>query len=250
MHAFLALALANMRDIARRPSTLLLAAIGAALILSLRWFSAFGLGYEVVQLAELGVYTIGLLGAIAVVLFLLPAEDESHEAHSLLSARPVSSWTLSAGAFAGRLSIIGMLTIFWVICIGGALLWFRLEDPMLFHYRGARSAFHETARTAGPVLGQWLATAVLLALAQPLARTRRPLLIGGGVLALYALGFTAMGFGGLGALLPDLARQDVTAALWGTPGVDISLSQVLHACAGCAAGIALDSAVLSLRTAT
>ena len=39
-----------------------------------------GLGYEVIQLKELGVYTIGLLCAVGVLLFCLPGEDESEDA--------------------------------------------------------------------------------------------------------------------------------------------------------------------------
>src|SRR5690606_6474029 len=103
------------------------------------------------------------------------------------------------------------------------------------------SAVAETLAAAGPVAGQLLAAAVLLALVQPLARTRRPLIVALGALAIYVLGYSAAGLGVAGWVLPDLARLDVTAALWGTPGVGLSFSQVLHACAWCAIGLGLDS---------
>ncbi len=248
MHALVTTTLAHLKDILRRPSTLVLAGAGAVLILSLRWFSAFGLGYEVVQLVELGVYTIGLLGAVAVALFWLPREDEHDEGDRMLLTRPVSPWVLSLGAFGGRLIAVFALTLLWTTAIAAALLWFKLEDPLLFSYRGAESVWAETAAAAGPILGQLLATAVLLALVQPIARTRAPAIIAIGVLALYVLGYSTGGLGVLANLTPDLARQDTTASLWGTPGVGVSFSQVLHACAWCAIGIALDSGVLKLRS--
>lgn len=239
MHALLALAAAHTLDIARRPSTLVLGAVGLVLILSLRWFAAFGLGYEVTQLLELSVYTIGMLGAVAVILFWLPREDESDDPELLLLTRPVSPWVIALGAFAGRLAVIALLCAFWLVCVLAALVWFQLEDPKLFGYRGAESPIDETFKAVGPVLGQLLATAMLLALAQPLARTRRPAVIAAGVLVLYVLGY-AVG-------VPDLARHDVTAGLWGGPNAGISLWLVVHACAWCAVGIGLDSGVQRLR---
>lgn len=240
MHALLALAAAHTLDIARRPSTLVLGAVGFMLILSLRWFAAFGLGYEVTQLLELSVYTIGMLGAVAVVLFWLPREDEADDPELLLLTRPVSPWAIALGAFTGRLAIIALLCAFWLLSVLAALWWFQLEDTRLFSYRGAESPIDETATATTPVLGQLLATAVLLALAQPFARTRRPVVIAAAVLGLYVLGYAAG--------VPDLGRQDTTAALWGTPGAGISLWSVVHACAWCAVGIGLDSGVQRLRT--
>lgn len=243
----IALSIAHWLDILRRPSTLVLAAVGAALILSLRWFSAFGLGYEVVQLKELGVYTIGLLGALAVLLFWLPREDEGEDAQLLLLTRPVSPWVLAVGPFLGRAAAVAILFTFWSLFIAAAMLWLKLEDPLLFSYRGAHSVAAESTALIGPVAGQWLATLVLLALVQPLGRTRRPVVIAAGVLSLYLLGYASAALGGIGALLPDLSRLDSTAALWGMPGAELSLTQLLHACAWCAVGLALDSGVLRLR---
>ncbi len=243
MHALLALTLAHARDVARRPSTLILAAVGAVLVLSLRWFSAFGLGYEVVQLVELGVYTIGMLGAVGVVLFWLPRDDETDDPELLLLTRPVSPWALAGGAFAGRLAVVALLFAGWLLCIAAALLWFKLEDAQLFGYRGADSVTEEAIRAIGPLFGQLLATGVLLALAQPIARTRKPALLAGGVLGLYVLGYAVAL-----PVLPDLARQDVTGSLWGMPDSSISAWQIVHACAWCAVGIALDTGVLRLRS--
>lgn len=248
MHALVALTLAHLKDIARRPSTLVLAAAGVALVLSLRWFSAFGLGFEVVQLVELGVYSIGLLGAVAALLFWLPREEDVGDAEGQFITRPVASWMLSTGAFAGRLMVICSLAAVWSVSILAALWWFKIEDPRLFSYRGASSPVAELASAAAPVAGQLLATAVLLALIQPLARSRRPILISIGVLALYVLGNSAAGLGVVSRVLPDLSRHDVTGVLWGTPGAGISISQVLHACAWCAVGIALDSGLVKARS--
>lgn len=248
MHALSALSLAHLLDILRRPSTLVLAAVGAAIILSLRWFSAFGLGYEVVQLKELGAYSVGLLGAVAALLFWLPRDDESEDAQLLLLVRPVSPWVLSAGAFLGRAAAAAVLVLFWTACIALALLWFKLEEPLLFGYRGAHSVAAESLELIGPVTGQWLATLVLLALVQPLARTRRPVVVAVGVLALYLVGYASASLGVASLLLPDLSRLDATEAFWGTPGAGLSLMQMLHACAWCAAGLALDSGVLRLRS--
>lgn len=243
MHAWLALTLAHARDVARRPSTLILAAVGAVLVLSLRWFSAFGLGYEVVQLLELGVYTVGMMGAVAVVLFWLPREDETDDPESLLLTRPVSPWVLAGGAFAGRLIVVALLFAGWWLCIAAALLWFKLEDAQLFGYRGADSVGAEALKALGPLFGQFMATGVLLAVAQPIARARKPALLAAGVLALYVLGYAVAL-----PMLPDLARQDVTGSLWGMPDSGISPWQIVHACAWCAVGIALDSGVLRLRS--
>ena len=249
-HALLALTLSNALDILRRGGTWVLAATGVAFILSLRWFSAFGLGYEVVQLKELGVYTIGLLGAVGVLLFCLPGEDESEEAEGLLLTRPVPVWVLSLGGLLGRLLPLALLCLIWSFAIFAALLWFELEDPGLFSYRGASSAMSETGSLLMPVLGQFLASAILLAFVQPFARLRRPVLVGLLTLGLYVLGYAVAGLGGFWALiLPDLSRHDLTATLWGG-GMQVSLfALVVHACAWCAAGVALDSIGLTVKSA-
>src|SRR5687768_16568194 len=124
LHAIFALTLANALDILRRGGTAVLATAGVVFILSLRWFSAFGLGYEVVQLKELGIYTVGLLCAVAVLVFCLPGEDESEQAEALLLTRPVPTWVLALGTFLGRLFPIGLLCALWTLTIGVALYWF------------------------------------------------------------------------------------------------------------------------------
>lgn len=243
-----ALTLANARDIMRRGGTWVLAAAGIAFILSLRWFSAFGLGYEVVQLKELGVYTVGLLCAVGVLLFSLPGEDDSEDAEALLLTRPVPVWVLSLGGFLGRLLPLILLSIIWVFAIFVALQWFEIEDPRLFGYRGASSAITETGSLFLPVLGQLFASAILLAFVQPFARLRRPVLVGLITLGLYVLGYAVAGMGGVWAvILPDLSRHDLTGMLWG--GMEVSVAALaLHACAWCAAGIALDSASLTVKS--
>ena len=248
LQPILALTLANTRDIMRRGGTWVLASAGVAFILSLRWFSAFGLGYEVVQLKELGVYTIGLLCAVGVLLFCLPGEDDSDDAEALLMTRPVPVWTLSIGSFLGRLLPLVFLSMIWAFAIFVAMLWFELEDPRLFAYRGATSAFSETGSLFLPVLGQVFASAILLAFVQPFARLRRPVLVGLITLGLYVLGYAVAGLGGVwGVILPDLARHDLTPMLWATMEVSL-LALAIHACAWCIAGIALDSASLTVKS--
>lgn len=248
-HALLALTISNALDILRR-AALVLAATGVAFILSLRWFSTFGLGYEVVQLEELGVYTIGLLGAVAVLVFCLPGEDETDEPEALLLTRPVSRWVLSLGTFFGRLLPIALLCLLWSFAIFNALLWFELEDPGLFSYRGSSSALSESGGLILPVLGQLFATSILLAFVQPVARLRRPVLVGLATLGLYVLGYAVAGLGGAwSVILPDLSRHDLTSLLWG-PGLQVSMPALLvHACAWCAAGVALDSIGLTVKSA-
>lgn len=248
-HALLALSLSNALDILRRGGTWVLAVAGVGFILSLRWFSAFGLGYEVVQLKELGVYTIGLLGAVAVLLFCLPGEDESEEAEALLLTRPVPVWVLSLGTLLGRLAPLAVLCLLWSGAIFAALLWFELEDPMLFSYRGASSALSETGSLFLPVLGQFFASAILLAFVQVAARLRKPVVVGLITLGLYVIGYAVAGMGGAYALLlPDLSRHDLTPLLWDS-AVQVSvLGLAIHACAWCAAGVALDSACLTAKS--
>ena len=248
LQPILALTLANTRDIMRRGGTWVLAAAGVAFVLSLRWFSAFGLGYEVVQLKELGVYTIGLLCAVGVLLFSLPGEDDSEDAEALLLTRPVPVWVLSLGGFLGRLLPLVLLSIIWVFAIYVALQWFEIEDPRLFGYRGASSAVNEMGSLFLPVLGQLFASAILLSFVQPFARLRRPVLVGMITLGLYVLGYAVAGMGGVwGVILPDLARHDLTPMLWGTVEVSV-VALAVHACGWCAAGIALDSASLTVRS--
>jgi hypothetical protein len=246
MHAFAALTLACLRDILRRPSTILLGAAGAALILSLRWFSAFGLGYEVVQLLELGAYTIGLLGAVAAILFWLPDEDDNGSDLQLM-ARPISPWALSGAALLGRVLVFTLLALLWTLCIAAALWWFRLEDPRLFGYRGETSVLAASSRVIGPVCGQVLATAVLLALVQPLARTRSAGVVAVSVLGVYGLGYLSGSLGLVGRLAPDLALLDFTGGLWGHGSEGMWLWPVLHACLWCVAGVGLDAGLVRLK---
>jgi hypothetical protein len=249
LNAILALTLANALDILRRGGTLVLGAAGIVFILSLRWFSAFGLGYEVVQLKELGVYTIGLLCAVGVMVFCLPGDDESEGAEALLLTRPVSPWVLSVGSFLGRMLPLILLSAVWTLAIYAALQWFEIEDSQLFHYRGASSAIAETGSLFIPVLGQLFASAILLAFVQPFARLRRPVLVGMATLGIYVLGYAVAGMGGAWAvLLPDLSRHDLTPLLWGTaPQVSV-FALAIHACAWCAAGVALDSISLNVKS--
>lgn len=249
LYALSALTLATARDALRRGSTLILAGVGAAVILSLRWFSAFGLGYEVNQLKELGVYTIGLMGAVGVLLVCLPNEDEPEDAEALILTRPVSGWVVSMGTFLGRATPIALLFAFWTLCIGQGLWWLKLEDPLLFEYRGAESVSDETVSLFLPVLAQFFATGILLAFVQPLARIRRPVVIGLGTLGLYVLGYAVAGLGGIWSrILPDLLRHDLTATLWGSAAEVSLIELMLHACAWCAAGVALDSISLKVKS--
>lgn len=249
LNATAAMTLYTAMDVLRRGSTWILAVVGVALILTLRWFSAFGLGYEVNQLKELGVYTVGLLGAVGVLLFCLPREDEPEGGEDLYRTRPISPWVIALGGFFGRLLPIVALTVLWTAAIGAALWWFELEDPRLFQYQGAQSAGAETATLLLPVCGQVLASAILLAFVVPLSRFRRPVMIAFGAMLVYVAGYAAAAVGGAWAvLLPDLARLDLTPMLWGTPSEIAVPALVLHACAWCAIGIALDGLSMSVRS--
>ena len=162
--------------------------------------------------------------------------------------RPVPVWVLSLGGFLGRLLPLILLSIIWVFAIYTALQWFEIEDPRLFGYRGASSAIAETGSLFLPVLGQLFASAILLAFVQPFARLRRPVLVGLITLGLYVLGYAVAGMGGVwSVILPDLARHDLTPMLWGSVEVSV-LALAIHACAWCAAGIALDSASLTVKS--
>lgn len=252
MGALLALAYATTLDVWRRSSTRLVAIIAALFIVTLRWFSAFGLGYEVVQLKELGVYTLGLFGAVAVLLFCLPRDDDDIEAaEGLLLVRPVSARTLSLGLYLGRLAAITLYVLWAALAILGALAWFAAAEKEIFHYRGETSVWAEVAGLAAPLFGQWLTLAVLLAFAQPLSRLRRPMLISVGFALIYGLGFAAPALGRpLSLLLPDLARYDLTAGLWGSTSSVSLLWLTLHATCWAAVGIELDAVQLRLKSAS
>lgn len=251
MHALLALTAANALDQLRRASTIVLAVVGVLAILSLRWFSAFGLGYEVVQLKEMAVYTIGLLAALAALLAALPREEDTVEGADLqLMTRPVSPWVISAGTWLGRLACLGALTFIWTLATYGALWWFQLADPRLFSYRGATSAFEEGHAVIVPVLAQFMIAAILFAFAQPLSRTRRPLVIALGLVGIYLLAYAAPAFGEPWVrLAPDFGRHDLTRLLWGGPGAGWTFTLFLHAAAWCAVGLGLDAGALRLRMA-
>ena len=240
----IALAQAGALDLLRRSSTRLIAVACVVAILSLRYFAAFGLGYEVVQLKELGIYTIGLFGALSALLFCLPRDDPAAEgAQDLLRTRPVSALVLSLGAYLGRLAVMTLLLLLWVAAICAALLWFKIGEPMLFNYRGADSVWTESQSLWLPAFGQWLVLAVLLALVQPLARLGKPMLTATGFLLLYVVGFSTSALGApLNLLLPDLARYDLTETLWGAPAAINPIWLALHALAWCAVGLAADSA--------
>ena len=251
MHALFAIAAASALDLLRRSGTLVLGSVGVLAVLSLRWFSAFGLGYEVVQLKEMAVYTIGLLAAVAAFLSALPREDEPAEGPvPQLLARPVPAWLVSLGGWLGRLAALACLMLAWTAAVYAALWWFKLADPRLFEYRGATSPFAEGHAVLAPVLAQFLAAAILFAFAQLLSRTRRPVVIAIGLVLLYLLGYSAAALGEPWVrLLPDLGRHDLTPALWGPGGAALGPGLVLHALAWCAVGLGLDSGVLRLRMA-
>lgn len=249
MNALLALSISSFLDILRRPATKVIAAIGIVAILTLRYFSAFGLGYEVIQLKELSVYTAGLMAIVAAVVFVLPSEDE--EASSMLQVltRPVSTWQVSTGMFLGRYALIGVLIAIWGVACYFALEWFKFSEPRLFGYRGADSAFDESLDIIKPLLGQYLAAGVFLALLMPASRTRRTVFIAAAGLLIYAVGYTAASLGWVAArVLPDLARYDLTASLW-TGGQAAGLLALLaHASAWTIVGILIDSLVLRPQT--
>lgn len=249
MHALLALTFANALDLWRRASTRLLALAAVLVILSLRYFSAFGLGYEVVQLKELGVYTLGLFGALAALIFCLPRDENEGDAEGLLLVRPVSPRTLAMGLYLGRLTVITALVAVSALAIAAALAWFALAEPRLFSYRGETSVLAESLTLAAPVFGQWLTLAVLLALAQPLARTRRPVLIALAIAGVYVIGYAAPSLGAPAHVLPDFARYDLTAQLWGQEGDAKALWLALHGLCWVAVGLAVDTAHLRLKSA-
>lgn len=251
LHALFALSLSHALDCARRPVTLLVAAVGIGMILSLRWFSAFGLGYEVVQLQELGVYTAGLMSVVAAVLFSMPREDEgADDAESGLLTRPVAPWVFAAGPFIGRALLIAGLCMLWFLTISATLYWYELAEPRLFSYRGASSASAEAANLPVPMIAQWFAACMLLALLQPLARVRRPVLIAVGGLLIYLLGYGAASLGGVWAhVLPDFSRHDLTPRLWGETTTASLATLAVHFCAWCAVGLLADMAALRMRSA-
>lgn len=249
MHALLALTFATALDLWRRASTRLIALASVLFILTLRYFSAFGLGYEVVQLKELGVYTLGMFGALGALLFCLPRDDSEGEAEGLLLVQPVSPRTLSLGLYLGRLLVITALVAVSVLGIVAALAWFALSEPKIFAYRGETTVLAQSASLAAPVFGQWLTLAVLLAFAQPISRARRPLLIAVAFLIIYFVGFAAPALGPLARVLPDFARYDLTARLWGDDS-DAGLAWLaLHGICWAAVGLAADALHLRLKSA-
>jgi len=252
MHSLFALSSAFALDQLRRASTLVLAVVGVLMILSLRYFSAFGLGYEVVQLKEMAVYTIGLLCVVATFLFALPRDDEPAEGAEIqLLTRPVGPGIVSLGAFCGRLVCLAALCALWTLTVYAAMWWFQLGEPQIFGYRGATSATEEASAVIAPVLAQFLTGAMLLALVQPLARTRKPVIVAAGLALIYVAGFSAGGLGDPWArILPDFARHDITAGLWGRDGRGLSVALAAHALGWCAVGLAIDSGILRARVAS
>lgn len=252
MHAVVALTTAHLLDQLRRASTVVLAVIGLLLIVSLRYFSAFGLGYEVVQLKEMAVYTIGLLCLVAVFLACLQRDDDGSEGTDIqLLTRPIGTPAIALGSFLGRLACLAFLCAIWTLAVYAALGWFKLGDPRVFGYRGATSAFAEGHAVLAPVFSQWLCAAVLLALAQPLSRARKPVLLACGLAGLYVAGFAATALGEPWTrILPDLSRYDTTPVLWGSAAQGLSGGLIFHAIAWCAVGLAIDSGVLRTRVAS
>ncbi|MCC6572835.1 MAG: hypothetical protein IT462_03500 [Planctomycetes bacterium] len=250
MTAFLALASAYARDQLRRGATLVLAVIGVLLVMSLRYFSAFGLGYETVQLRELGAYSIGLTGALAVLIFCLPREDDDGASDSLLVTRPLPPPVISAGVFFGRLIVVTALVALWTAALCGAIAWYAVGEPMMFSYRGETSVMAECLSLAGPIAGQWMILAMLLAAAQALARFARPLPAAMATIALYLAGFAATAAPpALAWMLPDFARYDLTSLLWGDMADASPMWLLPHMLCWTTAALAVDSAGLRLRLA-
>ena len=249
MHALLALTFATALDLWRRASTRLIALAAVLFILTLRYFSAFGLGYEVIQLKELGVYTLGMFGALAALLFCLPRDDSEGEAEGLLLVQPVSAQTLSLGLYFGRLLVVTAIVLVSALGIVAALAWFAFAEPRIFAYRGETTVAAEAVSLAAPIFGQWLTLAVLLAFAQPISRARRPLLISIAFLIIYIVGFAAPALGPVARVLPDFARYDLTARLWGDDSGTALPWLVLHGLCWCAVGLAADTLHLRLKSA-
>jgi hypothetical protein len=167
-----------------------------------------------------------------------------------LLTRPVSPWVISAGTWLGRLACLAALMFVWTLATYGALWWFQLADPRLFSYRGATSAFEEGHAVIIPVLAQFMIAAILFAFAQPLSRTRRPLVIALGLVGIYLLGYAAPAFGEPWVrLLPDFGRHDLTRLLWHASGIGWTFASIVHAAAWCAVGLGLDAGALRLRMA-
>jgi hypothetical protein len=249
MHALLALTFATALDLWRRASTRLIALASVLFILTLRYFAAFGLGYEVVQLKELGVYTLGIFGALSALLFCLPRDDSEGEAEGLFLVQPVSANTLTLGLYLGRLLVISVLLLISTGGIIGALAWFASAEPQIFSYRGQTTLLAESLSLAAPIFGQWLTLAVLLAFAQPISRARRPLLISLAFLLIYIVGFSAPALGPVARVLPDFARYDLTARLWGDERGAALPWLLLHGTCWCTVGLAVDALHLRLKSA-
>lgn len=249
MNALFALSLSSFLDILRRPATKVIASIGVIAILTLRYFSAFGLGYEVIQLKELAVYTAGLMAIVAAIVFVLPREDEDSSSMLQILTRPVPVWQVSLGLFLGRFAVIGGLIVLWGLASYAALLWFELADPMMFGYRGADSAFTESLDLAIPLLGQWLAAGVFLALLLPSSRSRRTVVIAAFGIGIYVVGNTAASLGDvLVRVLPDLSRYDLTEGLWSSGSSSSLLMLIVHAIVWTFIGILMDSLALRGQT--
>ncbi|MHC4840151.1 MAG: hypothetical protein ACYTDT_04210 [Planctomycetota bacterium] len=249
MNALLALSTSSFLDILRRPATKVIAAIGVIAILTLRYFSTFGLGYEVVQLQELSVYTAGLMAVVAAVVFVLPREDEDSSSLMQVLSRPVPVWKVSLGMYLGRLSVIAGMIAIWGLTTYITLQWFQYSEPRLFGYRGAESAFDESLKTILPLIGQLLAAGVFLALLMPASRTRRAVLIASAGIAIYVIGNTVASFGGaIARLLPDLSRYDLTESLWSGGSTIGILALLAHATTWTIIGILGDSLALRVQT--
>ncbi len=246
----LALASAFARDQLRRSATLVLGAIGVLLVLSLRYFSAFGLGYETVQLRELGVYSIGLTGALAVLIFSIPREeDDTGNSETLLLVRPLPAPSISAGMFAGRLAVLTALQAVWAVALSAAIAWFAVSEPVLFSYRGQTSIMAECQTLIEPLVGQWLVLAILLAVAQAFSRFAKPLLAGLAVVLFFFAAYAAGATPALSYVLPDFSRYDLTPLLWGEATRSSALLLLPHGVLWIAAALAVDSAGLRLRLA-
>jgi hypothetical protein len=166
-----------------------------------------------------------------------------------LLVQPVSAQTLSLGLYFGRLLVVTGVVLVSALGIVAALAWFAIGEPRIFNNRGESTVFAESLSLIAPVFGHWLTLAVLLAFAQPISRARRPLLISAAFLIIYVVGFAAPALGPIARVLPDFARYDLTARLWGDDSGIALPWLILHGLCWCAIGLAADTLHLRLKSA-
>lgn len=241
-----ALWIATLRDLYRRSSVHLLALIGVGLMVSLRWFSTFGLGNEVIQLKELGVYTLGGAAIVAAILVCLPREDQ--ESDNLLLTRPIHAVQLAVGVWLGRATVVVGLALLWLGTLALTLTWFRFADPRLYAYEGFLPLSEHMGSLIAPSLTQVLTALVFLAFAQLFARTSSPVLYFLLCAGLYFGGYSVEALGWVRRLTPDFSRYDLAPTFWGIASEVSIVWLALHALLWCVIGLFADSTWLRTRT--